>query len=41
MENGNTDEKFLPKGAIAFFAVVLILALIIWFGIYYLLIVRS
>ena len=29
------DEKFVPKGAIAFFIALLILAAIIWFGIYF------
>jgi hypothetical protein len=29
------DEKFKPKGAIAFFVLLMILCAVIWFGIYY------
>jgi hypothetical protein len=42
MENKEeSDEKFIPTGAIAFFVALLILALIIWFGFYYIMIIRS
>lgn len=30
------DEKFVPRGAVAFFVLLLILAAAIWFGIYFL-----
>lgn len=33
-------EKFFPSGAIAFFIVLVILCLAIWFGIYFLMIER-
>jgi hypothetical protein len=33
-------EKFQPKGAIAFFILMVILGLIIWFGIYFLMLER-
>lgn len=36
-----TEEKFIPKGAIAFFILLILLCLIIWFGIYYIMISRS
>ena len=34
------DKNFKPKGAIAFFVLLIILALIIWFGIYFLMLKR-
>ena len=34
------DKKFRPKGAIAFFILLVILGLIIWFGIYFLMLDR-
>ena len=34
------EEKFQPKGAIAFFALLVIIGLIIWFGIYFLMLER-
>ncbi len=37
----NTEEKFIPKGAIAFFVLLILLCLVIWFGIYYIMISRS
>ncbi len=37
----STDEKFIPKGAIAFFVLLVLLCLVIWFGIYYIMISRS
>ena len=40
-ENGNElVEKFFPSGAIAFFIVLVILCIVIWFGIYFLMIER-
>ena len=35
------EIKFVPKGAIAFFILLIILCLIIWFGIYYIMLSRS
>jgi len=35
------QEKFIPKGAIAFFIALVILALLFWYGIYFLMIERS
>ena len=35
------SEEFKPKGAIAFFIALIILGLIIWFGIYFLMLSRS
>jgi len=34
-------EKFVPKGAIAFFIILVLICLAIWFGIYYIMISRS
>lgn len=34
------DEKFFPKGAIAFFIGLLVLGAVIWFSIYFLMINR-
>ena len=34
------EEKFIPKGAIAFFFVLILLALAIWYGIYFLMLER-
>lgn len=34
------DRNFKPKGAIAFFILLVILGLIIWFGIYFLMMER-
>lgn len=34
------DKDFQPKGAIAFFVLLVILGLIIWFGIYFLMLSR-
>ena len=35
------DENFKPKGAIAFFILLVLLGLAIWFSIYYLMLARS
>jgi hypothetical protein len=34
------DKNFKPKGAIAFFVLLIILGLIIWYGIYFLMLER-
>lgn len=34
------DSTFKPKGALAFFVLLIILGLIIWFGIYFLMLER-
>jgi hypothetical protein len=34
------NDKFFPSGAIAFFVALVLLCLIIWFGIYFLMIER-
>ena len=38
--NEPTQEVFKPKGAFAFFALLVVLGLIIWFGIYFLMLNR-
>lgn len=35
------DKNFKPKGAIAFFILLIILGLIIWYGIYFLMLSRT
>ena len=35
------DRQFKPKGAIAFFILLVILGLIIWYGIYFLMLARA
>ena len=35
------DKTFKPKGAIAFFVLLVLLGLIIWFGIYFLMLQRA
>ena len=35
------DKDFKPKGAIAFFVLLVILGLIIWYGIYFLMLKRA
>ena len=35
------DRNFKPKGAIAFFIILIILGLIIWYGIYFLMLERA
>jgi hypothetical protein len=34
------EEKFIPRGAIAFFIVLLVVCAIIWFGVYFLMLER-
>lgn len=41
MESPPTREKFFPSGAIAFFALLIVLCLLIWFGIYFLMLART
>jgi hypothetical protein len=41
MDSSSTPKKFFPSGAIAFFVLLVILCLIIWFGVYYLMIART
>ena len=36
-----SDEKFRPKGAIAFFIVLLIICAAIWYGVYYIQLTRQ
>ena len=36
-----TDEEFKPKGAIAFFVVLLLVCAVIWFSIYYIQLMRQ
>jgi hypothetical protein len=38
--NQNSEEKFIPKGAIAFFFLLVLLGLAIWYGIYFLMLER-
>ncbi|NIG55824.1 cytochrome c oxidase subunit 2A [Chitinophaga sp. Cy-1792] len=40
MQQQENSEKFVPRGAIAFFALLITLGLIIWFGIYFLMLSR-
>jgi hypothetical protein len=49
MESGNEtapemdqdfDRNFRPKGAVAFFVLLILLGMIIWFGIYFLMLSR-
>lgn len=35
------DREFKPKGAVAFFVLLIILGLIIWYGIYFLMLARA
>jgi len=41
MEQLPLEEKFVPKGAVAFFVLLVSLCLVIWFGIYFLMLNRS
>lgn len=34
-------EAFTPKGAVAFFLVLILIGLIIWFGIYFIMLARA
>lgn len=35
------EKKFVPKGAIAFFIILILICLAIWYGIYYIMYTRS
>ncbi|RAJ10958.1 cytochrome c oxidase subunit IIa family protein [Chitinophaga skermanii] len=37
----DTEEKFIPKGAIAFFMLLITLCVVIWYGIYYIMLERA
>ena len=37
----NPEQKFVPKGAIAFFILLVLLGLFIWFSIYFLMLERT
>jgi len=41
MEPSQDEKKFFPSGAIAFFILLVLLALGFWYGIYFLMIQRS
>lgn len=41
MESGETDDKFFPSGAIAFFVVLLVFYAFLWLVIYGLMVARS
>ena len=38
--DSNQEKKFIPKGAFAFFILLVLLALAFWYGIYWLMIER-
>jgi hypothetical protein len=38
--NAEFDRKFKPRGAIAFFILLILLGMIIWYGIYFLMLDR-
>ncbi|NLR58322.1 cytochrome c oxidase subunit 2A [Chitinophaga polysaccharea] len=40
MQDPNHPEKFVPRGAIAFFVLLVAIGLVIWFGIYFLMLSR-
>jgi len=35
------DEKFVPRGAVAFFALLMLIILVIWFAIYFIMLSRT
>ncbi|MDH7460312.1 hypothetical protein QEG73_03450 [Chitinophagaceae bacterium 26-R-25] len=39
--NQDFPEKFVPRGAVAFFSLLVALGLIIWFTIYFIMLYRS
>jgi hypothetical protein len=41
MNNDIQQKDFKPKGAIAFFIVLIALLLVVWFGVYFLMLQRS
>lgn len=40
MSDSQHPDKFVPRGAVAFFVLLVALGLIIWFGIYFLMLSR-
>lgn len=40
LDTGRFDKSFKPKGAIAFFVLLVLLGLVIWYGIYFLMLER-
>ena len=36
-----SEEKFIPKGAIAFFMLLIVLCAVIWFGVYFIMLSRA
>jgi hypothetical protein len=40
VEDQDFDRNFKPKGAIAFFILLILLGMVIWFGIYFLMLKR-
>ncbi|TWF41698.1 hypothetical protein FHW36_103502 [Chitinophaga polysaccharea] len=40
MQDPNHPEKFVPRGAVAFFILLVVIGLVIWFGIYFLMLSR-
>jgi len=40
-DSGSGDEKFYPRGAIAFFVLLLMLCIAIWYMVYYLMLQKS
>ncbi len=41
MEVRNEEEEFFPHGAIVFFVLLITLCLVIWYGIYFLMLSRT
>jgi hypothetical protein len=41
MNSDINSEKFIPKGAMAFFVLLVLLCIIIWYGIYFLMLSRN
>lgn len=41
MDTPRDKEKFFPSGSVAFFVGLVILCLVIWYGIYFLMLQRS
>jgi hypothetical protein len=39
--NSPEEKKFVPRGAIAFFVLLVLLSLACWYGIYYIMIERT
>ncbi|MBE7172924.1 MAG: cytochrome c oxidase subunit 2A [Williamsia sp.] len=41
METRDDEEQFFPHGAVAFFVLFVALCLVIWYGIYFLMLART